>query len=306
MKDEMLRSKAPVLDEDLAGSARSKGADALLAQIYTMEPQPARAEPRLVRPPRRAWRLLIGAAAAALLAGGIALAPAVIGTPDEVYAGEAVTIDRDGNDHVFYFTKGDPNPDDLRKAFRTVGLDVKVTLVPVSPRDPFPYVELVRKDNDQSRVVYEHAECEERVEGCLGSMRVSANLAGPAEFRLGRPARPGERYEVSVDATLPGEVLAGVAVEGKSAAEVVRIARERGLRVSYTIDWPQKEGRGFTSEGSEGKIPASRIDPAWAAASARTYNDGAIIVHVVPGPDTTPPPAFCRQHAGDTVPLIAC
>ncbi|GII95561.1 hypothetical protein [Sinosporangium siamense] len=79
---------------------------------------------------------------------------------------------------------------------------------------------------------------------------------------LGRTAQPGEPYVVSVDATLPGEALAGVPAKGKSAAEIARIARERGLQVSYTIDWPLNEGRGFALEGSEGKLPASRIDPA--------------------------------------------
>ncbi|MCP2353116.1 hypothetical protein HD597_000136 [Nonomuraea thailandensis] len=256
-----------------------------------------------VRAPRRARRLLLGAVATALMAVAMTVGPSILGAPDEVYAGEAVTVDRDGNDYVFYFTKGDPDPESLRKAFRSVGLDVSVTLVPVSPRDPFPYFSLVRNGGIQTS--YRSAECAERVGGCLGSMRVSAELTGPAEFRLGRPARPGEPYVASVDATLPGEVLAGVQIDGKTAAEVVRIARERGLRVIYTIDWPLKEGVGFSTEGFEGEIPASRIDPAWAVASVETYNDGAIIMHVLPGPGATPPPEFCRHH-GDTYPPIAC
>ncbi|MFD0480708.1 hypothetical protein ACFQ0B_80725 [Nonomuraea thailandensis] len=189
--------------------------------------------------------------ATALMAVAMTVGPSILGAPDEVYAGEAVTVDRDGNDYVFYFTKGDPDPESLRKAFRSVGLDVSVTLVPVSPRDPFPYFSLVRNGGIQTS--YRSAECAERVGGCLGSMRVSAELTGPAEFRLGRPARPGEPYVASVDATLPGEVLAGVQIDGKTAAEVVRIARERGLRVIYTIDWPLKEGWASRRRDSRGR-----------------------------------------------------
>jgi hypothetical protein len=66
--------------------------------------------------------------------------------------------------------------------------------------------------------------------------------------------------------------------------------RESDLKAAYGLDWPPRSGeRGFQVEEN---VPASRIDPGWAVASAKTYNAGVIILHVVPSPDATPPPGF--------------
>ncbi|MFD1540589.1 hypothetical protein [Nonomuraea guangzhouensis] len=291
--DEMFRKATPIRNQDLAGLAHSAVADALLAQISATDTTNT-ADVTAPAFRRTAWnvrRLLMAGVATALLAGGIVVGSSVLGMPDEVYAGEAVTIDRDGNDYVFYFTKGDPDPEALRKAFSTVGLDITVTLVPISPRDPFPYHEMVRTKDVKGSVAYQAAECAERIEGCLGSMRVSADLSGGAELRLGRPARPGERYEVPVDATLPGEVLAGVPIEGKTVAEAVRIVGDRRLKVGYTLDWPAS-GAGDSPKDVdfEERVAASRIDAGWRVTQAETLNDGVITLHVRPGPGVTRPP----------------
>lgn len=286
--DEMFRKAAPVRDQDLAGLAHSTAADALLAQISATDA----ADVTVPAFRRAAWnvrRLLVTGVATALLAGGIVVGSSVFGTPDEVYAGEAVTIDRDGDDYVFYFTKGDPDSEALQKVFRAVGLDITVTLVPVSPRDPFPYHELVRKEDGRSRVVYQSTECAERIEGCLGSMRISDDLPKGAELRMGRPARPGERYEVPVDATLSGETLAGVPVEGKTVAEITRVLKGRGLKARYTLDWPDPAARAPEDVHFEENVTASRIEPGWLVTQAETLNDGVITLHVRPGPGATQP-----------------
>ncbi|GGP79841.1 hypothetical protein [Streptosporangium pseudovulgare] len=283
--DQLFRSRARVLDEDLAGRASTAGADALLAEIVALEPVPARR--RRMPSPRRA---LLGLAAAAVLAGALVVGPSLLGASEQVYASQAVTIDRVGDEFAFYFTEGDPDPVELEKAFRKVGLDeLTVTLIPVSPRQPSPVFGFEKSD-PHAKATFTGGDCSERVADCLTAFSVTADIKGPAEVRLGRPAKPGEKYAYPADAGWPGEALSGVTLQGRSAAEAARVVRERRLKVAYNLDWPLRNG----DEGVqfEQDVPASRIDPGWSVAKAESYNDGVIVLHVEPGPDATPPPGF--------------
>ncbi|MFI6483691.1 CU044_5270 family protein [Nonomuraea sp. NPDC050663] len=73
-QDQIFRNRARALDEDLTGSASTAGADALLAEIVSMERAPARR--RLLRPSGRA---LLGLTAMATAA--VAAAAAVVAIP---------------------------------------------------------------------------------------------------------------------------------------------------------------------------------------------------------------------------------
>ncbi|AWS44715.1 hypothetical protein [Streptosporangium sp. 'caverna'] len=285
--DQILRNRARVLDEDLAGRASTAGADALLAEIVLLEQVPTRR--RRMPSPRR---VLLGVAATAALTGVLVVGPSLFGASEQVYASQAVTIDREGDRYAFYITDGDPDPSELEKAFRKVGLEnITVKLIPVSPRQRSPVVGVdLGKAGSGARASVTVSDCAERVEGCLTAFRITADLQGPAQLRLGRPAKPGEKYAYPADASWPGEALAGVTLQGRSAGEATRVVREHDLKVAYELDWPLRSGeRGFQSEEN---VPASRVDPSWAVASAETYNDGVITLHVVPGPDATPPPGF--------------
>ncbi|WP_327092391.1 hypothetical protein OIE66_17610 [Nonomuraea sp. NBC_01738] len=284
--DQIFKNRARVLDEDLAGQASTAGADALLTQIISMEHTPARR--RLLPSPRRA---LLGMAAIAALAGAIVVGPSLFGASEQVYASQAVTIDRVGDEYAFYFTDGDPDPAELEKAFHKVGLDdLTVKLIPVSPRMPAGSVFGFEKSDPDARATFSGDSCPERVENCITAFRVTADIEGPAQVRLGRPAKPGEKYAFPADASWPGEALAGLKLQGRSAAEAARVVREHHLKVAYGLDWPlpnDEKGTRFEQD-----VPASRIDPGWQVATAETYNDGVIVLHVVPGPAATPPPGF--------------
>ncbi|GAA3508891.1 hypothetical protein FHR32_000258 [Streptosporangium album] len=287
MNNQILKNRAKVLDEDLAGRAFSAEADALLAEIVLLEQAPA--QRRRMPSPRR---VLLGVAASAVLAGALVVGPSLFRASEQVYASQAVTIDRDGDEYAFYITDGDPDPAELEKAFRKVGLDnITVKLIPVSPQQRSPVVGVdLDKAGSGAQASVTVSDCAERVEGCLTAFRITADLKGPAQLRLGHPAKPGEKYAYPADASWPGEALAGVTLQGRSAGEAARVVREHDLKVAYELDWPLRSGeRGFQSEEN---VPASRIDPSWAVASAKTYNDGVIILHVVPGPAATRPPGF--------------
>ncbi|MGC5014913.1 hypothetical protein ACLQ2R_29455 [Streptosporangium sp. DT93] len=285
--DQLFRNRARVLDKDLSGRASTSGADALLAEIVLLERAPARR--RFAPSPRRA---LLGVASTAALAGALVVGPSLFTTSEQVYASQAVTIDREGDRYDFYITDGDPDPAELEKAFRKVGLDnVTVKLIPVSPQQRSPVVGAdLGEAGPGAKASFTVSDCAERVEGCVTAFRVTADLKGPVRLHLGRPAKPGERYAYPADASWPGEALAGVELQGRSAGEAVRVVREHDLKVSYGLDWPLRSGEeGFQTEEN---VLASRIDPGWTVASAETYNDGVIILHVTPGPDATRPPGF--------------
>ncbi|GAA3219012.1 hypothetical protein [Nonomuraea helvata] len=284
--DQMFKNRARVLDEDLAGRASTAGADALLAEIVLLEQEPA-LQRRRTPSPRRA---LFGLAAVATLAGAFVVVPSLFNGSEQVYASQAVTIDRDGDSYVFYITDGDPDPDELEKAFRKVGLDnITVKLIPVSPQQREPVVGFDKADPD-ARMSSTLSDCGKRVEGCLTAFSVTADIKGSAQFHLGRPAKPGEKYAYPADASWPGEALAGVKLQGRSVAEAARVVREHDLKVAYGLDWPLRGGNaGFRVERD---VPASRIDPSWKVATAETYNDGVITLHVEPGAGATPPPGF--------------
>ncbi|MER5319338.1 hypothetical protein [Streptosporangium roseum] len=283
--DQIFKDRARVLDEDLAGRASTAGADALLAEIALLERVPAR---RRLMPSAR--RTLLGLAAAAALAGAIVVGPSLFKASEQVYASQAVTIDRVGDEYAFYFTDGDPDPAELEKAFRKVGLDnLTVTLIPVSPQQPGP-VFGVDKTDPNAKATFTGGDCPQRVKNCLTAFSITADIKGPAEVRLSRPANPSEKYAYPADASWPGEALAGVKLQGRSVAEAARVVREHDLKVAYGLDWPLRNGdKGVRFEDD---VPASRIDPGWSVTTAQTYNDGVIVLRAAPGPDASPPPGF--------------
>lgn len=227
--DQIFKNRARVLDEDLAGQASTAGADALLTQIISMEHTPARR--RLLPSPRRA---LLGMAAIAALAGAIVVGPSLFGASEQVYASQAVTIDRVGDEYAFYFTDGDPDPAELEKAFHKVGLDdLTVKLIPVSPRMPAGSVFGFEKSDPDARATFSGDGCPERVENCITAFRVTADIEGPAQVRLGRPAKPGEKY--AFPPTRAGRGSAGRAEAsgtfgGRGRTRRARAPPEGGLR----------------------------------------------------------------------------
>ncbi|MGP4103219.1 hypothetical protein [Nonomuraea sp. KM90] len=282
--DQIFKEGARASDEDLAGRVSTAGADALLAEIILLEHIPAR---RLMPSPGRA---LLGLAAAAVLAGAIVVGPSLFRTSEQVYASQAVTIDRVGDEYVFYFTEGEPERAELEDAFRKIGLDnLTVKLIPVSPHDVGNHLGVKKTDPDARAKLTDT--CPERIANCVAAFSITADIEGPAEVTLTRPANPGEKYGNPADASSPGEALAGVKLQGRSVAEVARVVREHDLKVAYSLGWPHRNGDNKVVR-FEYDVPASRIDPSWMVTSAETYNDGVIVLHVTPGPAATPPPGF--------------
>ncbi|MEU4548387.1 hypothetical protein [Nonomuraea dietziae] len=106
---------------------------------------------------------------------------------------------------------------------------------------------------------------------CLTSFSVTANIEGPAEVRLGRPANPGEKYGYPAQASWPGEALAGIELKGRTAGEAERVVHEHRLKVSYA----RTPGRPRQPEPST-QLTSRRADHAVSCQRPRQHGDGPV------------------------------
>lgn len=122
---------ARVRDEDLRGRASGAGARTLLESIMTAE----QVHEPVVRP-RRVRRFVVAAVAASALAAAVVIGPGLLSEGPGLatsYANAAMEIERRGDQWVAKVK--DPYADHAKyaEAFKAVGLDVTLTLLPSSP-----------------------------------------------------------------------------------------------------------------------------------------------------------------------------
>jgi hypothetical protein len=190
-----LRQLARVDDADLDGLATGPAAGALLAQLMTEPPEPRR------RPLRRLV-LVATAAVVALLAAVVG--PSLVPGGATSYANSAVEIHREGD---FYVARiKDPLADGARfaEAFRAVGLDVDIELVPVSPKRVGMLLSSggggggLRGSRAMTEVVPngpEKVDCALDPSRCSIIIKIDADSSGWNRFKVGRPAQPGEALQ---------------------------------------------------------------------------------------------------------------
>jgi hypothetical protein len=191
---------ARVRDEELAGRESGPAARTLLAGL-TAEPAPERPVAAWRRPVRR---LALAAAVAVVAVVAAVAGPALLPDGATSYANSAIEIHRDGDDYVARIK--DPLADGARyaEAFRAVGLDVEIELVPVSPRLVGMLLSSgsggsglggnrVRTDvvGDGTGPV----DCAKDPGRCTIVVRISADSSGWIRFKIGRAARPGEELQ---------------------------------------------------------------------------------------------------------------
>ena len=235
--DDLVRHVAPVRDVDVVSLTHSEASDALFDEIIA-EREPRRHRRRYPSLSRMWHRGAVAVATAALIAVGILIAAPRLTSP----AAAGVEITRQGGYLVATVVDLNADPDAMREAFRERGLDVDLTLVPVSPSlvgeivamsDDRPGIENVP---DRARGCPEELRC-----GPIG-LRIPLAWNGHADVTLGRRAGPGETYVSSGSAFAPGEILH--CVTGVIGAEVANARGElsrRGIRPIWHAD---EEGYG--------------------------------------------------------------
>lgn len=210
MKDAMdvecqVAGLARVRDEELAGRESGPAARALVSSLVA---ERVHAEESVPRRNPGGWRLrrLVPAGVAV---GAMAIAVVVgLGMVDEragratSYANSAMEVERDGDWFVARVKDPLANHALYAEAFRAVGKDVDIELVPVSPRLVGSVLEAggegpgrVRASTDLVDGGSGSAACGSKPESCTLVIRISADSTGSLRYKVGRAARPGEAHQ---------------------------------------------------------------------------------------------------------------
>jgi hypothetical protein len=203
---------AGIRDDELVGTESSPAARALFTTIVAGARQPAgppaRGVPASSRPAAPGgWRgaprrMLLAAAAAVVVTGGLVAAPGLLGERPggaTSYANDAIGVRREGRFLVARIK--DPLADRERyaEAFRAVGKNVAIDLVPVSPR----YVGQILRNGagpggqvtvstDIEPTGAERVDCAVEPRRCTLIIRISVVTTGAVTYTIGRAAQPGE------------------------------------------------------------------------------------------------------------------
>jgi len=199
---------ARVRDEDLAGLESGAAAQSLLASVVA-EPVESAAHVDPPQPARR-WqggravrRLAVAAAAIGTMTVAAVFGPSMLedGTGGaSSYANSAIEITREGD--LFVARIKDPLADQARyvEAFRAVGQDVHIELVPVPPNRIGQLLEVSssgsvrRASTDLVSSGPTPVDCALKPASCTMVIRISTDTTGEVRYKLGRAARPGEAY----------------------------------------------------------------------------------------------------------------
>ncbi|NUW40558.1 hypothetical protein [Nonomuraea rhodomycinica] len=281
-----LTDLARVRDDELAGRASGAGARALLASVAATDPaeRPSPVPLPGAASRRRARRLLAGALATAALAAAMVLGPSFLedgSGPATSYANAAIEIEQRGDWWVARIR--DPFADHAlySEAFRAVGLDVTLELVPVPPDRVGEVVKIGGSGTTGPSLgiggELEPEGCTIGQAGCALTVQVGRDLTGKAVVSLGRVARPGESYQSSVVATRKGQMLAGFRVDERPVREVMAEVRRRGLKAVFRIIDPNENGGGY------GMDPAAQSRPVgddWTVWEAEADRPGVVRLYV--------------------------
>jgi hypothetical protein len=200
---------ARVRDEQLDGRASTPAARALLAELVVERVHVPDAPPRRRPAARPVRRLALASVAVAAMTVAVVVGPSLLAGPGSAtsYANSAIEVTRERD--FFVARIKDPLADRAKyvEAFRAVGKDVDIELVPVSPR---LIGRLLEASGGSGRVSTElvsvgprPVDCASQPASCTMVVRIAAETTGTVRYRLGRAARPGEMPQDPVVSTVP-------------------------------------------------------------------------------------------------------
>ncbi|MEU6413608.1 hypothetical protein [Microbispora sp. NPDC046933] len=264
----------------------SRGVRELLGEIVATAPE----QPPLwkrVLPSKRRRRVTTVVAATAALAAAAAIGVGLpAGGPLTRYANAAMSVERTGG--AFSVTVLDPTADRRRfeDAFRAVGLDVRVVMIPVPPDEVGVLFGPVVPEGFRRHGTMGIRRTTPCASAFCGTVWMPTDFPGRVVFGVGRAAGPGEPY-AEVDAFDPAgeEALSDYSFRGRtvaaSRAELIR----RGLGVGYRLVWTYPDG-GFADE----PVPADRVGDDWVVSGSRMHSSDVVDLYVTPGPGAGPAP----------------
>ena len=227
---------------------------------------------------RRARPRLLLAAACSLLIAGV-VGAALVNQPDQDQP-QALSFTERGDKLIVRVIDPTADPKRYNAEFKKMGLDIKVKAVPVSPPFVGSMVDFSAqngKQMDQLRRLEPGEKCNGTLNasdpGCQDGLELPKNYDGKTVIDFGRAAKRGEMYRhTSSSATDKGEVLAGLAIENKTVAQVLPQVEARGVKVDYLTG----DGPNFDSRDS---VPGN-----WYVHDAITHRPGQVSLYAGPAP----------------------
>jgi hypothetical protein len=281
--------------DDRAADPASPGARALLAAI-TAEPRTA-ARPRR----RRYGRYAAGLIAATAVAAGAVVALDISGPgPVRGYANAAVDIRRTDDTYKVHVKNVYADQRQFREAFARLGLDVTLSIVPVSPgreREIIRVGGAARTPADGAPGGVQIATVLDCPPGRGTACPLTVELSGEAvrrqatEIVIGRTARPGEVYHDQSPAA--GDNPPSLRLTGRTVAQALARLRARHMSAVYLIGEFKKDGSGGYHVPPSGWRPEGgrRVAGAW------MHSSDSVTLLVAPrpgdpGPDPSRPAPF--------------
>jgi hypothetical protein len=245
---------SPVTDDEAARLARPQTLADLASQIVAtpVETSPGgrrqtgqRASRSRKRRALLAIPLVAGlSAAAAFVAVAASSSSAPPAAPGQA-SGQARPTTHTGQALAFTTSAGsitvivrDPlaDPAAYRAEFAAHGLDITLQMRPVSPSLVGSVVYLDEPGTGPRLIpITAKGACSTPGGGdvCPVGVKIPVGFRGPAEIDFGRAARPGEQYVSAGSAFAPGEAMHGMAIRGKTVAEVAAQLRARHVSVAF-------------------------------------------------------------------------
>lgn len=222
---------------------------ALLDMILEAPRRPTIARRRRMR--ARSWKL-------AASVGGVAAAATVVAIM--LFAGSAavgptraIALGTTPNGDITV-TVTDPfvAQKELDQEIAAAGLNVEITLVPVSPSLVGTVVEISDPDNGPQIEALGRGPCVTGGGGCSIGIEIPRNFKGSGDATLGRPARPGEDYESTTSAFAPGEALHCSPIFNEQVSQALPWLADQHV----TVWW----GNTFPASGDDTHTPPAGSD----------------------------------------------
>jgi hypothetical protein len=294
-----IRRIAPISDADAARLLSDAALADLAAQITMTPAGPAAAN----RPPRVRRRWWLAGIPAAVVAAALITATVVAHTGGPGVNGGTGQLLPDA--HALAFTRAgryidvvvrNPLADQAsyNAEFKAHGLDITLSLVPVSPSLVGTVVEVSTSNTDGNSIttITAKGRCWTGGGGseCPVGLRVPVGYRGQANFVFGRAARPGEQYESTTSASAPGEVMHGLNFVGKRVSTVLAMLARRHVTVPTYRD----DGRALSPR----QVPGT-----WYVYDAVPWATQQVLLFVGPAPSHgygagRPAPSPSRSPSG--------
>lgn len=171
------------------------------------------------------------------LAAALAAAVAVVwvGT-STVHPRQAAAVTFSAKDGYVFARVTDPTASkaELDAAFAQHGFDITVNLIPVSPSVVGTVPSLQEDHQAQQHEIKRVYDTSCYTEGggwhCPIGILIPSDFVGHAVIDIGRPAQPGERYDMGNNAFLPGEPLHCANLPGMTVDQAIPVLQQLGIR----------------------------------------------------------------------------